>query len=115
MGGVARVAIAGCALLTLAACGRDAGAASEPDPLSATAPASSTTVVTSTTGAPTTTLSPEQQDDADIRQPLRDKETRRPQHPAANVRSETLARAAQMDGVCLRQIVSPEAKLRHGQ
>ena len=67
MGGVARVAIAGCALLTLAACGREAGAASEPAPPSTTAPASSTTVVTSTTGAPTTTLSPEQQDDADIR------------------------------------------------
>ena len=67
MGGVARVAIAGCALVTLAACGREAGAASEPAPPSTTAPASSTTVVTSTTGAPTTTLSPEQHDDADIR------------------------------------------------
>jgi predicted small lipoprotein YifL len=67
MGGVARVAIAVCALLTLAACGRDAGPASEPASPSTTAPASSSTVVTSTTGAPTTTLSPEQQDDADIR------------------------------------------------
>src|SRR4051812_17379594 len=67
MGGVARVAIAGCALLTLAACGREAGAAPEPAPPSTTAPASSSTVVTSTTSAPTTTLSPEQQDDADIR------------------------------------------------
>ena len=67
MGGVARVAIAGCALLTLAACGREAGAAAEPAPPSTTAPASSSTLVPSTTGAPTTTLSPEQHDDADIR------------------------------------------------
>jgi hypothetical protein len=67
MGGVARVAITGCVLLALAACGRDAGAAAEPAPPSTTAPASSTSVVTSTTSAPTTTLSPEQQDEADIR------------------------------------------------
>ena len=54
-------------MLTLAACGRDAGAATEPAPPSTTAPAPSTSAVTSTTGAPTTTLSPEQQDDADLR------------------------------------------------
>ena len=67
MGGVARVAITGCALLALAACGREAGATGEPAAPSTTAPASSTSVVTSTTSAPTTTLSPEQQDEADIR------------------------------------------------
>jgi hypothetical protein len=67
MARVARVAIAGCALLALAACGRDAGAAAKPTTSSTTAPTSSTSVVTSTTGAPITTLSPEQQDDADIR------------------------------------------------
>jgi len=67
MGGVARVAITGCALLALAACGREAGATAEPAPPSTTVPASSTSVVTSTTSAPTTTLSPEQQDETDIR------------------------------------------------
>jgi hypothetical protein len=67
MAGVGRVAVTGCALLALAACGRDAGAAAEPAPSSTTALTSSTSVVTSTTGAPTTTLSPAQEDDADIR------------------------------------------------
>jgi len=67
MARVGRVTITGCALLVLAACARDAGAAAEPAPSSTTALTSSTSVVTSTTSAPTTTLSPAQQDDADIR------------------------------------------------
>jgi len=67
MARVARVTIAGCALLARAACGREAGAAAEPSAPTTTVPASTTTVVTSTTSAPTTTLSPEQHDDADLR------------------------------------------------
>jgi len=67
MARVARVTIAGCSLLALAACGREAGAAAEPSAPTTTVPASTTTVVTSTTSAPTTTLSPEQRDDADLR------------------------------------------------
>lgn len=67
MARVARVTIAGCALLALAACGRQAGAAAEPSTSTTTVPASTSTVVTSTTSAPTTTLSPEQHDEVEIR------------------------------------------------
>ena len=67
MARVARVTIAGCALLALAACGRQAGAAAEPSTSTTTVPASTSTVVTSTTSAPTTTLSPDQHDEVEIR------------------------------------------------
>src|SRR5262245_25720483 len=67
MARVARVTIAGCALLALAACGRETGAAAEPSTSTTTVPASTTTVVTSTTSAPTTTVSPDQQDESEIR------------------------------------------------
>ena len=67
MARVARVTMAGCALLALAACGRETGAAAQPSTSTTTVPASTSTVATSTTSAPTTTLSPEQRDDAEIR------------------------------------------------
>ncbi|HET9600059.1 MAG TPA: hypothetical protein VFP08_00660 [Acidimicrobiales bacterium] len=64
---VARMAIAGCGLLTLAACSAAAGSAVDTTTPSTTAPTSSTTLAPSTTSAPTTTLSPQQQDEAEIR------------------------------------------------
>ena len=67
MARVARVTMAGCALLALAACGRETGAAAQPSTSTTTVPASTSTVATSTTSAPTTTLSPDQRDDAEIR------------------------------------------------
>ena len=64
---VARMAIAGCGLLALAACSAAAGSAVDTTTPSTTTPASSTTLAPSTTSAPTTTLGPQQQDEAEIR------------------------------------------------
>ncbi len=64
---VARMAIAGCGLLALAACSAAAGSAVDTTTPSTTTPTSSTTLAPSTTSAPTTTLSPQQQDEAEIR------------------------------------------------
>src|SRR5262245_20271613 len=67
MARVVRVALAGCALVTLAACAEEAGPAGGAAATSTVAAAPTTTVAPSTTSAPTTTLSPQQQDDADLR------------------------------------------------
>jgi hypothetical protein len=67
MARVARVAMAGCALLTLAACVGEARSSDGTAATSTTASAPSTTLAPSTTSAPTTTLSPQQQDEAGIR------------------------------------------------
>ena len=68
MGAMARVAIAGCSLLALAACSGGAGDAAPPTTVTAPSTIPSTTVAPSTTSAPTTTLSPQQQDETEIRE-----------------------------------------------
>jgi hypothetical protein len=68
MGAMARVAVAGCSLLALAACSGGADDAAPPTTVTAPSTIASTTVAPSTTSAPTTTLSPQQQDEADIRE-----------------------------------------------
>jgi hypothetical protein len=68
MGAMARVAIAGCGLLALAACSGGAEDAAPPTTVTAPSTIASTTVAPSTTSAPTTTLSPQQQDEAEIRE-----------------------------------------------
>jgi hypothetical protein len=68
---MARVAIAGCSLLALAACSGGAGRAAPPTTVAAPATTGATTLAPSTTSAPTTTLSPQQaqqQDEAEIRE-----------------------------------------------
>jgi hypothetical protein len=67
MGAMARVAIAGCSLLALAACSGGAEGAAPPTTVTAPSTIASTTVAPSTTSAPTTTLSPQQRDEAEIR------------------------------------------------
>ena len=67
MGATARVAIAGCSLLALAACSGGAEGAAPPTTVPAPSTIASTTVAPSTTSAPTTTLSPQQRDEAEIR------------------------------------------------
>jgi len=67
MGATARVAIAGCSLLALAACSGGADDAAPPTTVTAPSTIASTTVAPSTTSAPTTTLSPQQRDEAEIR------------------------------------------------
>ena len=46
---------------------------------------------------------------------LRDEGERRAEHPAADIRGETLARAAQVHRIHVRQIIAPEAELGHGE
>jgi hypothetical protein len=64
---MARAAIAGCGLLALAACSGGTGETAPPTTVTTTTSAPPTTVAPSTTSAPTTTLSPQEQDEAEIR------------------------------------------------
>ena len=67
MGAMARVAIAGCSLLALAACSGGAGDAAPSTTVNLPSTVVSTTLAPSTTRAPTTTLSPQEQDEAEIK------------------------------------------------
>jgi hypothetical protein len=64
---MARAAIAGCGLLALAACSGGTGDTAPPTTVTTTTSVPPTTVAPSTTSAPTTTLSPQLQDEAEIR------------------------------------------------